>query len=128
MSMLSWLGVWCVVSVPPYFATCGGPCLCTPQPVGDCAPSPRTQRHVSALCIFYKINSNSHRYLFSELPSATIRVRHTRAAAASHPLAFEISRCRTSQFARCFLTAHTRVVCGMAFPIHCIWHRKVKLI
>ena len=30
-------------------------------------------------------------------------------AAAAHPLEFEVSRCRTSQFARCFLPAQTRV-------------------
>ena len=28
---------------------------------------------------------------------------------ASHPLEFEVSRCRTSQFARCFLPTQTRV-------------------
>ena len=43
--------------------------------------------------------------LFSELPSAPTRVRHIRAAAAAHPLEFELSRCRTSQFARSFLPA-----------------------
>ena len=31
------------------------------------------------------------------------------AAAAAHPIEFEVSRCRTSQFARCFLPAQTRV-------------------
>ena len=46
--------------------------------------------------------------LFSELPSASW-VRHTRAAAAVHPLEFEVSRCETSQFARCFLPPQTRV-------------------
>ena len=39
----------------------------------------------------------------------SVRVRHNRAAAAAHPLEFEVSRCRTSQFARCFLPAQTRV-------------------
>ena len=29
--------------------------------------------------------------------------------AAAHPLELEVSRCRTSQFARCFLPAQTRV-------------------
>ena len=49
--------------------------------------------------------------LFSELSSA-VNVRHTGAAAAAHPLNFTVSRCRTSQFARHFLPAQTRV-CGM---------------
>ena len=47
--------------------------------------------------------------LFSELPSASVRVRHTRAHAAAHPLECDVSRCRTSQFARCFLSVQTRV-------------------
>ena len=52
--------------------------------------------HVDGLSILYKVNSNSNHCLFSELPSASTRVRHTRAAAAAHPLEFEVSRCRTS--------------------------------
>ena len=32
----------------------------------------------------------------------------TRAAATAHPIEFEASRCRTSQFERCFLLAQTR--------------------
>ena len=34
------------------------------------------RRHVAALCMFYKVNSNSNHCLFSELPSASVRVRH----------------------------------------------------
>ena len=61
-------------------------------------------RHrVAALCMLYKVNSNSNHCLFGELPSASVRVQHTRAAAAAHPLEFKVSRCRTSQFAKCFL-------------------------
>ena len=37
------------------------------------------QRHVAALCMLYKVNSKSNHFLFSELPSASGRVRHTRA-------------------------------------------------
>ena len=40
-------------------------------------------RHVAWLNRFYKVNSNSNHCLFSELPSASTRVRHTRAAAAA---------------------------------------------
>ena len=57
----------------------------------------------------YKVNSNSSHYLFSELPSPPTRVRHTRAAASAHPLEFEVSRCRKSQFARSFLPAQVRM-------------------
>ena len=67
------------------------------------------RRHVAALCTLYKINSNSNHCLFRELSSASVRVRHTRTAAAAHPLELEVARCRTSQFERCFLPAQTRV-------------------
>ena len=67
------------------------------------------RRHVAALCMLYKVNSNSIHCLFRELLSSSVRVLHTRAAAAAHPLEFEVSRCRTSQFARCFVPAQTRL-------------------
>ena len=57
---------------------------------------------LSMLC---KVNSNYNNWLFSELPSASTKVRHTRATAASHALEFEVSRCTTSQFAKSFLLA-----------------------
>ena len=59
--------------------------------------------------MLYKANSNSNHRLFSKLPSASVRVRHTRAADAAHPLEFEVSRSRTSQFPSCFLSPQTRV-------------------
>ena len=58
--------------------------------------------------MLYKVNSNSNHCLFSELPSASATVRHSLAAAAAHPYEFEVSRCRASLFARCFLPAQTR--------------------
>ena len=67
------------------------------------------RRRAAGLSILYKVNSNSNHCLFSELPSSSTRVRHSRAAAASHPLKFEVSRCRTSQFARPFLPAQVRL-------------------
>ena len=75
------------------------------------------RRHVAALCMLYTVNSNSNHCLFSELPYASVRVRHTRAAAAAHPLKFEVSRRRTSQFARCFLPAHTRVWNDLSYTV-----------
>ena len=35
------------------------------------------RRHVAALFMLYKVNSNSNHSLFSDLPSASVRVRHT---------------------------------------------------
>ena len=35
------------------------------------------QRHVAALCMLYKVNSNYNYCLFNALPSASVRVRHT---------------------------------------------------
>ena len=39
----------------------------------------------AALCMLYKVSSNSNHCLFGELPSASVRVRHNRAAGAAHP-------------------------------------------
>ena len=50
------------------------------------------RRHVAALCMLYKVNSNSNHCLFSELPSASVRIRQTRAVAAAGPLEFEVSK------------------------------------
>ena len=58
------------------------------------------RRHVAVVRMLYKVNSNSNHCLFSERQTASVRVRHTRAAAAAHPLEFEVSRRRTSQFPR----------------------------
>ena len=67
------------------------------------------RRRVLGLSMLYKFNSNSNHCLLSELPFASTRVRHTRAAAVAHPLEFEVSRFRTSQFARSFLPAQVRM-------------------
>ena len=50
------------------------------------------QRRVAGLSMLYKVNSNSNHCLFIELPSASTRVRHTRAAAVAYLLEFEGSR------------------------------------
>ena len=62
--------------------------------------------------------SSLNHCLFSELPLASVRVRHTRAEAAAHPLEFKVSRCRMSQFARCFLPAQTRLL--NTLPTQCL--------
>ena len=84
-------------------------------------PDPRflslCQRHrINGLSMWYKVNSDSNHCLFCELPSASTRVRHTRAAVEVHPLEFEVARCRTSQFARPFLTTQVRM---WNFPALC---------
>ena len=70
--------------------------------------------HIAALCVLYKVNLNSNNCLFSELPSSSVRVRHIRAAA----IELEVSKCRTSQFARCFLPNPD--AWGMTFPTLCL--------
>ena len=67
------------------------------------------RRRVAGLSMLYKVNSNSNHCLFSELLSASTRVRHTRAAAAVNPLEVEVSRYITSQFARCLVLAQVRM-------------------
>ena len=59
--------------------------------------------------MLYKDNSNCNYCLFSELPSASNRVRHTQAAAAADPLEFVVLMCRTSQNATSFLLAQVRM-------------------
>ena len=46
--------------------------------------------HIAKLCRLYKVNFNSNLRFVHELPSSSIRVRHTRAAAAAHSLEFEV--------------------------------------
>ena len=72
------------------------------------------RRHVAGLCMLCKVNSNSNHCLFSELSSASIGVRPTRArqtwaAAAAHPYQYEVSRWRTYKFVICFLPAQVRI-------------------
>ena len=67
------------------------------------------RRHVASLFMLYTVNSNFNHCLFSERQTASVRVRHSRAEAAAHPLEFKVSRCRMSQFPRYFLPAQTRV-------------------
>ena len=67
------------------------------------------RRHADELCMLYKVNSNSNHCLFSDLLSTSANVLHILVAAASHPLNFEVSRCITSRFARCFLPAKVRM-------------------
>ena len=67
--------------------------------------------------MLYKVNSNSNHCLFSELSSASTRVRHTRAAPAALPLEFEVSRCRTSQFAGSFLSAQDRMWNNLPYTV-----------
>ena len=76
------------------------------------------QRHVAALCMLYKVNLYSNHRLLSELPSASVRVWHTRAVSAAHPLGFEVSRCRMSKFARCFPAGPD--ICWIIFPTLCL--------
>ena len=75
------------------------------------------RRHVAALFMLYNVNPNWNHCLFSELPSSSIRVRYTLAAASAHPLEFEVSRCRTSQFARRFLPGQTRVSNDLPYAV-----------
>ena len=70
---------------------------------------------LKAICSFSSAKQSrapskqSNHCLFSEFPSASVKIQQSRAEAAAHPLVFEVLRCITSQFARCFLLAQTRV-------------------
>ena len=121
LSVPLWIPLCCfVASMHLFFQSlsivllCGGLLLNVSFSSSRCIWSDRTflschRRHVAALCMLYKVNSNSNHCLISELPSASVRVQHIRAAAAAHQLEFEVSRCRTSKFAWCFQPAQSRV-------------------
>ena len=53
----------------------------------------------------------------ASLLSASTRVRHSPAAAAGHPLEFEVSRCRMSQFAWWFLPAKIRIWYDLLYTV-----------
>ena len=61
------------------------------------------RRIVGSLSLLYKINGNTAHSLHSSLPLPFCAVRETRATTLLHMWAFELSRCRTFQFARCFI-------------------------
>ena len=70
----------------------------------------RVSCHCLSSCISYKVNSNSNNCLFGKLPSAFTRVLHS-------PLESKVPRCRTSQFARCFLPAQVRLWNDLRFTL-----------
>ena len=86
--------------------------LCTDQSFLLCH-----RRNAAGLSMLYKVNSNSNHSLFSELRSASARVRHTRAVAAAHPLEFDVSRCRTSP-----IYSRSRLEYGITV-LYCVWYR-----
>ena len=71
--------------------------------------SPSSSSRCYTVYMLYKVYSYSNYYLLCELLSAFTIVRHTLAAVAAHPLEFEVSRCRISQFARYFLPTQGRM-------------------
>ena len=73
---------------------------------------------VMLLYVLYRVNSKSNHCLFSEHPSTSVIVRHTRAAAAAHTLEFEVSRCRRLNLQG--VSCRPRLVCGMTFPTLCL--------
>ena len=75
------------------------------------------RRRVAGLSMLYKVKSNSNHCLFSELQSASTEVRHTRAAAAAHPLDFEVVRCRMFQYASSFLPAQVPLWNDLSYTV-----------
>ena len=76
------------------------------------------RRHVAGLGMLYNLNSNSNLYLFNKLPPASTIARYTRAAAATHPLEFEVSSVERLNLKG--VSCRPRFECGMTFPIHSI--------
>ena len=61
------------------------------------------RRDVGALSMFYKIVGSPSHSLHQEVPTRRRTVRVTRESVATHERALAPVRCRTSQFARCFV-------------------------
>ena len=61
------------------------------------------RRTVGSLSLLYKITENTAHSLHPSLPVPFCAVRETRATALLHEWAFKLGRCRTFQFARCFI-------------------------
>ena len=59
-------------------------------------------------CMLQKVYYYSINCLHGELPSASHRVRHTRAAVAAHRYELDVLRSRTSQLSKCFLPVYVR--------------------
>ena len=77
----------------------------------------RISFRVAGRSMLYKVNSNPNNCLFSELPSASARVRYTRAAAAAHPLEFKVPRSRTYQYARSFLPTQVQLLNDIPYTV-----------
>ena len=71
------------------------------------------RRHVAGLSMLYKVNSNSNHCLFSDHPSTSTRVRHTRAHLLG--LKYRVERPNLLN-----LSCRLRFECGMTFPTLCL--------
>ena len=76
------------------------------------------RRRVAGLRMLYKVNSNSNHCLFSELPSASTRVRHAklRQQLIHWSLKYQGVERPNLQGLSCLV----RFECGMAFPTLCL--------
>ena len=74
------------------------------------------RRHLAALCMLHKVNSDSNHCLFSELPPASVRVRHTQAMQLiDKSLKYQGVERPNLQGVSC----RPRRLCGMTFPTLC---------
>ena len=71
------------------------------------------RRRVAGLCMLRNAYYKSIHCFCGELSSAFHRVKHTHAAVTAHRYELDVLRCRTSQCARCFLTAYVRAWNGL---------------
>ena len=68
------------------------------------------------------VNSKTNLCLLSKIPSVLTRFPHTRATAAAHPVEFEVSKCRTAQFARSSF-CQVKSLPGTSLPGQvCMWN------
>ena len=75
------------------------------------------RRHVSSLCMFYKIRQNCTHPLNEWMPDQYVAGRLTRHAVSAHKYSVVIDRARTSQFMRCFIPRCSRVWNGLSCSV-----------
>ena len=76
------------------------------------------RRHVPGLCMLYKVNSNSNHCLFSELPSASTRDRHT--DLRLRLIHWSLKNQGVERPNLQGVSSRPRFECGMTFPTLCL--------
>ena len=67
------------------------------------------RRNISSVCMLFKIRANVYHPLNDMIPHPINFSRRTRLAVNTHPLCYQVPRCRTNQYQRSFIPRSTRL-------------------